>query len=120
MKKFLLTTAALLISAGAASAADLAARPYTKAPPPIVEPGINWSGFYIGAMGGYGWSDRLRGEIPALGLAGSISSDELNGGFGGGTIGYKPPAALSYGALRSTQPDRTSHDPKLSRRSASH
>jgi outer membrane immunogenic protein len=88
MKKLLLASVALITITSVASAADLAPRTYTKAPPPIVEPGINWSGFYIGAMGGYGWSDRLRGEIPSLGLAGSISSDELNGGFGGGTIGY--------------------------------
>jgi len=52
----------------AASAADLAARPYTKAPP--LSPAINWSGFYIGAMGGYAF-DSSNG-----------------GGFGGGTIGY--------------------------------
>ena len=45
-----------------------------KAPPPqIVSPAYNWSGFYIGAMGGYGW--------------GSGDSDG-SGGFGGGTIGY--------------------------------
>ena len=46
------------------------ARPYTKAPPPVVSPAYNWSGFYIGAMGGYGWVD------------------EASGGFGGGTVGY--------------------------------
>jgi outer membrane immunogenic protein len=33
-----------------ATAADLAARPYTKAPPPIVAP--NWTGFYIFGGGG--------------------------------------------------------------------
>ena len=38
MKKFFLTTAAVLISASAASAADLAARPYTKAPPVYAPP----------------------------------------------------------------------------------
>jgi outer membrane immunogenic protein len=47
------------------------ARPYTKAPPPLVSPAYNWSGFYIGAMGGYGWD-----------------SGDFSGGFGGGTIGY--------------------------------
>ena len=52
----------------AASAADLAARPYTKAPP--LSPANNWSGFYIGAMGGY-----------------AFDSDN-GGGFGGGTVGY--------------------------------
>jgi outer membrane immunogenic protein len=73
MKRLLLAGAALSV-ASAASAADMQARPYTKAPPPaLVSPAYNWSGFYIGAMGGYGW--------------GSGDSDG-SGAFGGGTIGY--------------------------------
>src|SRR5580698_4156150 len=43
--------------AGSAYAADLPAppsAPYSKAPA-IVSPVTNWSGFYIGAMGGYNW-----------------------------------------------------------------
>ena len=68
MKRLLLAGAAFLSLMTAASAADLAARPYTKAPP--LSPAINWSGFYIGAMGGY-----------------AFDSDN-GGGFGGGTIGY--------------------------------
>jgi outer membrane immunogenic protein len=72
MKKLLLAGASLVILCSAASAADLAARPYMKAP--IVSPAYNWSGFYIGAMGGYGWSD-------SQGL-------DMTGGFGGGTVGY--------------------------------
>jgi len=71
MKNFLLATVALAAFglATQASAADLAARPYTKAP--IAAPGVNWSGFYAGVMGGYAWS-----------------GDDFKGGFGGGTIGY--------------------------------
>jgi outer membrane immunogenic protein len=38
----------------ASSAADLAARPYTKAPPVMVEV-WNWTGFYIGGNAGYSW-----------------------------------------------------------------
>ena len=68
MKRLLLAGAAFLSLMTAASAADLAARPYTKAPP--LSPAINWSGFYVGAMGGY-----------------AFDSDN-GGGFGGGTIGY--------------------------------
>jgi outer membrane immunogenic protein len=85
MKKVFLSTVALLSLTAAASAADLAAAPYTKAPP-AVNPGINWSGFYIGAMGGYSWSDRLRASV--AGVSASTSSSDVNGGFGGGTIGY--------------------------------
>lgn len=52
MKKILLVTASMIaLSATAASAADLAARPYTKAPPPIVSAVYDWTGFYIGING---------------------------------------------------------------------
>ena len=71
MKRLLLAGVALSV-ATAASAADMQARPYTKAPPAAVSPAYNWSGFYIGAMGGYGWG----------------SGDTGSGGFGGGTVGY--------------------------------
>jgi outer membrane immunogenic protein len=86
MKKLLLASTALLSLTAAASAADLAARPYTKAPAPIANPAVNWSGFYIGAMGGYSWSDRVR--LSALGVTATGSTSDINGGFGGGTIGY--------------------------------
>jgi outer membrane immunogenic protein len=68
MKRLLLAGAAFASLMTAASAADLAARPYTKAP--ALSPATNRSGFYIGAMGGY-----------------AFDSDN-GGGFGGGTIGY--------------------------------
>ena len=50
MKKILLATVAL-VAVGAAApalAADLAARPYTKAPAYVPAPIYNWTGFYIG------------------------------------------------------------------------
>jgi outer membrane immunogenic protein len=50
MKKILLATVAL-VAVGAtapALAADLAARPYTKAPAYVPAPIYNWTGFYIG------------------------------------------------------------------------
>lgn len=84
MKSLLLASAALLSFTVAASAADLA---YKKAPPaPIANPAVNWSGFYIGVMGGYSWSDSLR--LSAGGLTATGSTSDINGGFGGGTIGY--------------------------------
>ena len=57
MKKFVsgsVALVALMAAVASASAADLAARPYTKAP--AVDPTFNWSGFYIGAHAGYGWA----------------------------------------------------------------
>src|SRR5262245_7496532 len=51
MKKILLTTAVFAaLGMAPVMAADLAARPYTKAPPPA--PVLNWTGFFIGAEGG--------------------------------------------------------------------
>src|SRR4051812_18536286 len=55
MKKVFAALVAVLGSASMASAADLAARPYTKAPPVMVAPVFTWTGCYIGAHGGYGW-----------------------------------------------------------------
>lgn len=40
-----------IVGVGAASAADLPARTYTKAPP-LVSPAYNWTGFYIGVNAG--------------------------------------------------------------------
>ncbi|RZN31246.1 outer membrane protein [Bradyrhizobium sp. Leo121] len=81
MKRFLFTAVAAMAIGSSASAADLASRSYTKAPPPIVA-AYNWTGFYIGAQGGYGWSQSV--DIAGL----TTDTDALKGGFAGGTIGY--------------------------------
>ncbi|MCP3383362.1 MULTISPECIES: outer membrane protein [unclassified Bradyrhizobium] len=73
MKKILLASAALLALTGAASAADLAARPYTKAPVAVASV-YNWTGFYLGIVGGGAWEDS--------------GSPRMQGGFVGGTAGY--------------------------------
>jgi outer membrane immunogenic protein len=63
---------ALLATTTYGAAADMGAPiPYTRAA--VAAPGYNWSGFYIGGMGGFGW---LRNQ-----------GNDFNGGFGGGTIG---------------------------------
>jgi outer membrane immunogenic protein len=77
VKKVLLTTTALIaLGIAPAAAADLAARPYTKAPAAAIAIN-NWSGFYLGAMGGY-----AQQNDSTLGLG------EVKGGFAGGTLGY--------------------------------
>src|SRR5882724_7452897 len=86
MKKFLLGTVGLLAlgMAAPASAADLAARPYTKAPPPMIAPIYDWTGFYIGANGGWGQS---RNCVDFVGVAGVVVADgcrERSGGLVGG------------------------------------
>jgi outer membrane immunogenic protein len=61
--------------AGTANAADIPA-PAPATAPVYVPPRAavyNWTGFYIGAMGGYGWSNN--------------NGNDLKGGFAGGTIG---------------------------------
>jgi len=74
MKKIAFATAATLLLTGAASAADLAARPYTKAPAPMVSV-YNWTGFYLGIVGGGAWEA-------------SSGDPKMQGGFVGGTAGY--------------------------------
>ena len=90
MKKILvgaIGAVALSLSAPA-SAADLAARPYTKAPPPVVAPIYDWTGFYIGANGGWGQSRSCVDFVTAAGTFASGCGDR-SGGVAGGQIGYR-------------------------------
>ena len=91
MKKFLLGTVGLIALgiAAPASAADLAARPYTKAPPPVVAPIYDWTGFYIGANGGWGQSRNCWDFVDVTGFAFASGCRERSGGLVGGQIGYR-------------------------------
>lgn len=91
MKKVLLGAVSLIALGMAvpAAAADLAARPYTKAPPPPPPP-PTWTGFYVGIQGGGGWGRSketffLFPNVP--GFAGTQNYD-TSGGFVGGVAGY--------------------------------
>ena len=82
MKKFLLGTVAL-IALGAtvpALAADMAARPYTKAAPAAYAPIYNWTGFYIGGHigGAFGGSNGFAGTT------GTSNDGRFLGGLQGG------------------------------------
>jgi outer membrane immunogenic protein len=95
MKGFLLAGVAFAAFgiATQASAADLAARPYTKAPPMIAAI-YDWSGFYIGANGGWGSSRNCWTALsaPAFGIANVNTSEgchDATGGVVGGQIGYR-------------------------------
>jgi outer membrane immunogenic protein len=93
MKKILLGAIGIvaLVSAAPASAADLAARPYTKAPP-MVAAIYDWSGFYVGANGGWGSSRNCWTATTALGVAVPPTSEgchDATGGVAGGQIGYR-------------------------------
>src|SRR3954470_6892853 len=89
MKKFLLGTVGLVALgiAAPACAADLAARPYTKAPP-MVAALYDWSGFYIGANGGWG-SSRNCWDSVAPALPGAEGCHDASGAVAGGQIGYR-------------------------------
>lgn len=90
MKKLLLGIAGVIALAAPASAADLAARPYAKAPPPMIAAVYDWSGFYIGANGGWGSSHKCWDQQTAAGVF--VASDgchDATGGVAGGQIGYR-------------------------------
>ena len=81
---------AVLTAASAASAADLAARPYTKAP--VMAPVYDWTGFYIGGNVGYSWG-RSSDTSTLTNGAGTVlfttgAGANMDGVIGGGQIGY--------------------------------
>jgi outer membrane immunogenic protein len=75
--------------AGAASAADLPARAYTKsAPPAYVAAVYDWSGFYIGVNGGWGGTNNSWSLQTPVGPFPEGNTNG-NGGTVGGQIGYR-------------------------------
>jgi outer membrane immunogenic protein len=88
MKKIALAVSALLMGSMSASAADLAARPYTKAPAMVSV--YDWSGFYIGANGGWGSSHKCWDfTTPAGAFVVAEGCHDSTGGTAGGQIGYR-------------------------------
>lgn len=73
--------AAVIAGGGVAGAADLAVTaPFYKAPPVILS---DWSGFYIGVHGGYGWGDMSFDPSSGFG-----PDARPKGGVFGGQAGY--------------------------------
>lgn len=99
MKRYLLGTAALsaLCLSLPAFAADLPAR-VTKAPPALVSPAYNWSGFYVGVHAGYTFGEdeniSTTGQAAAniANVAGgarpALVRLDREGFIGGGQMGY--------------------------------
>ena len=86
LKKYLLATALVGLGSAPTIAADLAARPYTKAP--ALAAVYDWTGFYIGVNAGVGLGrDRLQQDWLNSGSPYSIYTSP-QGGFGGAQIGY--------------------------------
>jgi outer membrane immunogenic protein len=86
MKKLVLALTAVAAFSGSASAADLAARPYTKAAP-MPAPIANWTGFYIFGGGGGGLWDA-DSNVVSFPAGIPITRDQRMGGHGWfGTVG---------------------------------
>jgi outer membrane immunogenic protein len=84
MKKLALAAAAIFaLFAGSASAADMAARPYVKAPAPVAAV-YNWTGFYLG--GHVGWGEAKEDWFLIQNAAGF--GFRQDGVIAGGHAGY--------------------------------
>ena len=88
MKKSLLAGIAfgLIAAAGSASAADMAVKA-----PPMAPAWYDWTGFYVGVNGGYSWgrsSTNVTGTTSAPSTLAFPLSHDMDGGLGGGQIGY--------------------------------
>ena len=89
MKKmiFFSTSAAvaLLTTSLVAQAADLPTKAYV--PAPVMAQVYNWTGFYVGVNGGYGWG--TQDPLTLFSNRFDRTSFNINGGMFGGTIGAK-------------------------------
>src|ERR1700712_5729452 len=78
--------------AAPASAADMAARPYTKAPP-MIAAAYDWSGLSLGINGGGAWShkcwDRTVDATIILPTSVAEGCHDATGGTVGGQVGYR-------------------------------
>lgn len=101
MRKFLLSTVALAGLTAGAVAADLPSRRVAPAPVYAPVPVFTWTGFYIGANAGYGWSDSNNfgfdgpltttggvAVVPTAGGVFGLGRNNRDGFVGGGQIGY--------------------------------
>ena len=115
MKKFLLASAAFCALAAPASAADLAARPYTKAPP-LAAPIFTWTGGYFGFNAGYAFDADTRfsdtvGDLAnnnaalAAGLRPFGNRVRSDGFTGGGQIGYNYQLGVGSGLVIGIEAD---------------
>ena len=87
MKRIVLTAAALAAFAVPALAADLPSRAVAPAPAPMMVSVYDWTGFYIGANGGYGSNRACWGNFNGVGIAEGCNSK--SGGMFGGEGGYR-------------------------------
>lgn len=113
MKKLLLGTASLFVLglAAPAVASDLPAPTRVKAPV-MVAAAYDWSGFYLGADGGYGTSRNCWGFVPVAGVVVPDGCHNQSGGIVGGQFGYRwqmGPVVLGLEAQGDWASMRSSH-----------
>jgi outer membrane immunogenic protein len=90
LKSFQLATVGLvaLVSVAApASAADMAVK--ARPPAPVIAPIYDWTGFYIGANGGWGQSRNCWDFVDVAGVTFAEGCRERSGGLIGGQLGYR-------------------------------
>jgi outer membrane immunogenic protein len=88
MKKSLIAASLMIaVSTASASAADMAARPYTKAPIAAPVMTYNWSGCYIGGNVGGGWTRTNQTGISPVGGALFVPAVDLGRSEGSEFIG---------------------------------
>jgi outer membrane immunogenic protein len=90
MKSFLLATVGLVALVGIAapaSAADMAVK--ARPPAPVLAPIYDWTGFYIGANGGWGQSRNCWDFVDPFGVSFAEGCNSRSGGLVGGQIGYR-------------------------------
>lgn len=89
--KPVIASSVICLCHGTVHAADMAA-PKTAMPPyqPSVSGPIEWTGFYVGLNGGYGWTDAINVSIAdPIKNKTFVRSSGMPGGFvGGGQLGY--------------------------------
>ncbi|WP_245411148.1 outer membrane protein [Methylovirgula ligni] len=69
----------MIASASAADLPSIKEAPAYVPPPPV----LSWTGFYVGAEGGYAWGESYQSQDGA-----TTDTYHPRGGFGGGTVGY--------------------------------
>jgi outer membrane immunogenic protein len=91
MKQLLIATTALVACAATtqAFAADMAARPYTKAPPAVMMTIGDWSGLYIGFNAGGGSSRDKWNLLNGVNVGANEGTTNAGGAAVGGQIGYR-------------------------------
>ena len=85
MKRFIAVAAAIAAFGfvNAASAADMP----TKAPMAPVAVPFNWTGFYVGAVGSYGWANAEHCSV-VVPCAPGFPVTNMKGWLGGATVGF--------------------------------